>query len=1202
MADSAELPTAPAASPNDAKQPTATQATAAVDRLPDEIIEQVLRITDPDGFASLIILNRQWRRVSQQAHLYAHQLLRCPSYATSHTALPSANDDDLPKLRRLFALEVKRNLLRPFMRPRETTIKLISTSISSSSCPGGEGMQFSASAKGHHLLAYNSSRLHVLDVRGPELEVKREFMLRRRPVSATITDDATTLAVLSTEMQLNLYDLTEKPPRRKHAIILDKNPRAMAISSCASVLAAAYDTGIEVSSLRPDALPTDRREVKCDAVDALAFSYDGTQILGTTLHSSPPTTVVLTAPYYDPGTTAEQDNLSSMWTTSILFPNTTHDCSHAILIQNGTEEEAAWAFTYDQSFETFRAIRIDDLRNGTTYFTGPAPKAASQAKLLPCTLPAATYHGQLVAAGFHRNEVWVYGVPEDLDAVPGNSLSSHDAPAGLGRNDSSRSNLSRHGSGRGTEATGERLPQWKLLCDKLRNNFVAGRKVSELTGLSNVKWVEGFGGSSSKERLVITSRGVSAPRVVTDEEDIDFVDGGRVSIIDLDYGMADGTKREVTIEVGTDHAEELKEEKRDMATEVAIVRRRTVAQNRSGRNALLRAATTAGQSNTLPPLPRHATAEDNDDPLVPRRVGRNPTTIEDAEGESIASVEEMEALDAPYAHASPRSGTTLRRAATAAAVNRRLNPRTADGRRIEYRRADGRGELPHESDADNWVPPPPPYQPDDPGAVPIFLRRPAVAPLPLPARPVTGQGQQSTAPWQTSPHAWPGTFAPNPTEGSRRQSRQRTASDSTTYSRQRPEEIPRPLSTPSLLPDSEDLYGVSPPTSPRLQAAESSPSSQASVVAETGAGAGAQSATPAGETMPRVSDETTNVQPDMAATKSTAARPTSNAEREVPTLNVEIPTSHLSVVAPPEPQIHQRSLSNAQTWPRAPQTLAASAEEQPVHVRRLSNAQTWPLAPQQQPDADRRDFSTNSQDMPAMDESANADEASPLPPPPSSAQIERLNKRISRGHPRRLSGGIPTHWSVAGSRRSGSSSAHLQRKPVASPATSFEPSIVNPDEEQPLIISTPKGVSGAFDGPASQVADNETPILAPIPRRPRHNITYDPQTPPDQQIATIFNPPPGIQEYDAPQSQQKPRGLPSWLTSPPSSSSRSSLGLNRRPSRAERSAAKNMQDARKRGWKPKSKKDKNENSPQEPGWTNVQVNNQPKDGKKCIVM
>ena len=201
------------------------------------------------------------------------------------------DDESLPKLRRLFAREVKRNLFEAYLRPKKTTIKLISNSISSSSAPGGEGLQFSPSPLGHHLLAYNSSRIYILDVRQPEIIVKRELKILRRPASTCILDNGSLLAVLSTDMQIDLYDLEQSPPRRKQCLILDNSPRAIALSPCGSVLAAAYESGIEVSSITPGALPTDRRSVKCDGVDSLAFSFDGTQLLGTTTNSQPSNTV-----------------------------------------------------------------------------------------------------------------------------------------------------------------------------------------------------------------------------------------------------------------------------------------------------------------------------------------------------------------------------------------------------------------------------------------------------------------------------------------------------------------------------------------------------------------------------------------------------------------------------------------------------------------------------------------------------------------------------------------------------------------------------------------------------------------------------------------------------------------------------------------------------------------------------------------------
>ncbi|CAI4216470.1 unnamed protein product [Parascedosporium putredinis] len=673
---------------------------------------QIILLADPDSFASLTLVNSKWRRVSQQAHLYAHHLSKCPSYAACHAALSPALVDDaqLPKLRRLFAREIKRNLFQAYLRPSETRIKLISNSISSASCPGGEGLRFSPSPRGHHLLAYNSSRIYVIDVRGPasEICVKREFKILRRPVAACIKDDATLLAVLSMEMQVDIFDLQKSPPKRVQSVLLDHKPRTIALSPCGSVLAAAYEGGIEVSSLSSDAI-TGQRAVKCDAVDSLAFSPDGTQLLGTTTHSPHQNTVILTAPYYDPGSHMAEDNISALWTTSILFPNSSRDCSHAILIQDSENEEASWTFTYDRSFETFRAVRIGDLRNGTTYFTGPLPKSSSSA---PLRWKLAT----------HRPR------------VPG------------------------------TEEA--RLPKWQVLCDNQRNTLISGQKITELEPITHVKWVTGFGGRASQERLVVMARGVNGYQPITEEEDIDFVDGGIISLLDFDCGFENGQRTDITIDVGTDSPEILEEEQRDIDAEVALVRRRTVAQRRGGpRGALQRMATTPipPANPRLPPMPNHPSRggfrsddDDDDDPLQPRRIGVLPSTLPHHnrvafhDDNDVDSIEEQEALDAPYTQANPRSVSTLRRAATAAAMNQRLRDN-----RFEYRRADGRREHPHESDADNWVPPPPPYQKDAIVDLPAFLRHPAIPPgnpsdprihplAPRLAEP-SGRGPESTA-------------------------------------------------------------------------------------------------------------------------------------------------------------------------------------------------------------------------------------------------------------------------------------------------------------------------------------------------------------------------------------------------------------------------------------------------------------------------
>ncbi|UNI14588.1 hypothetical protein JDV02_001203 [Purpureocillium takamizusanense] len=1161
-------------------------------RLPDEIIEQIFLSADPNGFASLLLLNSKWRAVSQRPHLYRHHLALCASFLSSHDDLPAANEQNLPLLRRLFAREVKRSLFDAYLRPCETVIKLVSNSISSSSCPGGEGMQFGASPKGSYLLAYNSSRIYVIDVRGEGIQVKRELRILRRPVSACITDDANLLAVLSTEMQVDLYDLTTRPPRRKHSIILDNSPRTIAISSCGTVLAAAYDGGIEVSSLHKGALATDRRAVKCDAVDALAFSHDGSQILGTTIHSASPSTVVLTAPYYDPGSQLAESNLSAMWTTSILFPNTSRDCSHAILLQDGSHGEAEWTFTYDRSFETFRAVRLDDLRNGTTYFTGPIPKAAAQSKLLPCTLPASTYYGELVSAGFQGSEVWVYGVPGDLDAMP--DVASSESSAGssaLGRHNSVQSSLSRHASTRGQEGDGERVPQWQVLCDKLRNNFVSGRQISEVAGISTVKWVANFASSSCKERLVVAARGVSGPRLVTDEEDIDFVDGGRICLLDFDYGLVNGCKTEITIEVGTDDAEVLEEEKRDMETEVAIVRRRTVAQRRGGRMALLRAATSAGQD--APPPSRHAPQDDDDDdPLVPRTIGKNPSSKQTAassteEGET-ASIEEQEALDAPYAHASPRSGTTLRRAATAAAVNRRLNPRTADGRPIEYRRADGRGEHPHESDADNWVPPPPPYQEDDPVDLPAFLRGPHVAPLP------SSTADVPPAPPSTHPVGGHANMPDSQTLGSdvngahRRHSHHKTTSE-VTSSRLRVEGMSRTRSSPSLRSvhmNPDDIYDVSPPGSPQLPQPGLPDDQQVSRPGSSAAQGLLGPDLPASRAetfhVPSSSVPSTNTSINAP---STSTRTENSSRQSAPVLQLHIPNSPLSGLA------------------------SVSAVE--PQMRRLPNAQTWPHPPRSEDEL--TDLNAGGHPLTAPPNITGHDLATSLPPAPSSGQLASLNKRISQGNPRRLSGVAQAHLMPTDNGDSKGQQGQHQQQQQQYPHNAWtdNSTIQMPEFDRPLIISTPTGVTGAFDPPnrRSSTRQGETQILAPIPRHPRQNNFVNPR--PIQRLEPIYDT--SVQSQQPQATQPKPPGvLPAWLRSGPPSSRASPSIINRRPSRAERSAARNMKDARKKGWTgEKNKKKKNKKGWKDAGtvyevassagWTDVSFPSGPKE-KKCIVM
>ncbi|KAI1202052.1 hypothetical protein F5X97DRAFT_251773 [Nemania serpens] len=1126
---------------------------SAFEKLPDEIIQHILQLTDPDSFASLILLNSRWRRISQQAHLYAHHLSRCRSYATSHPPIPAAkiNAGSLPNLRRLFAREVKRNLFEAYLRPKKTTIKLISNSISSSSAPGGEGMQFSPSPRGHHLLAYNSSRIYVVDVRGPGLAVKRELKILRRPVSTCIVDDGSFLAVLSTDMQVDLYDLNQTPPHRKQSLILDNTPRAIALSPCGQVLAAAYEGGIEVSSLNPGALATERRAVKCDGVDALAFSLDGTQLLGTTTTSTTPTTVILTAPYHDPGGQLANDDISALWTTSILFPNTSRDCSHAVLLQESSSLEAMWTFTYDRSFETFRAVRIDDLRNGTTYFTGPVPTAASLGPLLPSTLPAANYQGELVSAGFQGKQIWVYGVPEDLEAIP---ETHHPAES------STSPTLHRRSSGhsvsssiRTPEANGHRVPQWQILCDKSRNNFVNGRMIAESGGVSNVKWVSGFGESSLQERLIIASKGIVPNRQITEEEGIDFVDGGRITLLDFDYGMENGKEEEIIIEVGTMEPEILEEEHRDMDTEVAIARRRTVAQRRGNRGGVMRAATTINrQAEAL--LRRSIAEEDLEDPLIPRRMMTardGPRSSASDPLDDVSLEEAQEALDAPYTHASPRSGTTLRRAATAAAVNRERNPPPPTAGHVQYRRADGRAEHPHESDADNWVPPPPPYSKEDPVVdLPSFLRH-----TPIPGVSVAGRNARAPSdipPVPPLPSVLPGsrvlpagiTSITNRLElprirTSALKERSRQASESSIVSQETTHDVMQGTEGPATVrpstfaqgqqlhhedADAEDIYGASPIGTPSPEGSASE-----ALLMSTG---------------------TPEHIPSFTNAESFPTQYTSVSSRAMPP-GEGVDSEPIRPYEPVSGTLFSSSMSGP--LPQGEPTGTRGVDPVPM-VRRLQNTSTWPRAPGTLSVVPAPTLAGYPRSAPATHMKNDELIAASLPPTSGSRETMDLQNRRDYNSARNsTSDNIQSSRIAAGGRRdhdygSRRFSVQPQQRPPSPP-------------EQPLIISTPTGVAGAFDVPQPSTAGHARgPVLhAPVPRHPRPIPGNPLNRPTAERLETLtVN---GSRPEARANSEMPGTPLPSsqfFL--------RHHTSVHRRPSRARRGALKNLQDARERGW------------------------------------
>jgi hypothetical protein len=1152
------------------------------------------------------------------------------------------------------------------------------------------------------VLAYSSSRIHVIDVTGPDVTVTRELKILRRPASTTITDDGSLLAVLSTDLQVDLYDLTGEHPKHTKVVSLDHTPRTIALSPTGSVLAAAYDSGVEVSSLDPGCTSTDRRAVKCYAVDSLSFSRDGTQLLGTTIESRNPSTVVLTAPYYDPGGSLPEESVSALWTTSILFPNGSRDCSHAVLLPSSGEEEASWTFTYDRVFETFRAVRIDDLRNGTTYFTGPIADSRSVSKLLPSTLPTASESGDLVASGF-QGAIWLYGVPEDLEALPNLNLRDDANSTQESGVSTPLSQLGRRNSAPSLRSVNRqresisRVPQWQLLCDRLRNTFVEGRKIGSLDRVSAMTWVNARSTSFHGERLVAVAPGVGGQAPSSEDDGMSPVDGGRIAILDFDYSLDDGKKDVVTIEVGNREPEILEEEHRDLDTEVAIVRRRTVAQRRGVRTTVSRSATTVARSarSDVPPMP---TIQDLGDPYssairTPRRQSQQTTATENSETVSID--EESEAFDAPYSHTSPRSGTTLRRAATAAAVNRRFHPR-AGQEHIEYRRADGREEHPHESDADNWVPPPPPYSRDPVPPLPEHIQRSLLA--------EAAAASLHRANTQRAPSLdFPGldsstlsrsrTVASSSTGSSRRErftfNRNRTMSDSTIRSVDRlsfEEDEARPVTSP-VSPDlDDDIYDVSPPGTPQqaprrvapvapvnqiprrpVGAPPGAPVTSSSPVSSNGSPPAPEPDTPAPSMRATISqpispvpqpsrpvDETLNnrmrekevinepqqVSPrsevppssvDVPLPDSSSANPRRQSRnsivRDSIILNKEVPARpdeahHLTELPPSTPivpnqqKIIESQLSESSILPRHRETApVTTSAPQDMHVEPLP---IW-----------RR-----SDTAPAPSGAQNGTTTSPALLMPSADQLARLNSRKGRPSgitdPRRYSGssnhqpnlssgsddirrfsGGPNHEPQlsSSSHNRGASWGSIQNTPPRNITKENTPPRLTP--EQAFRNSQPRAAVAAY-GPSPQRSG---------PAYPPSSNTYS--NTPSRRVSNgnslnrnVNNGSPGLrppmQRLETIHSQSSASGEPSPYFA------QKAIMIGRQPSRAERSAAKNIKDAKKRGWrasmrKEEKKKEKFGDAASSAGWTDVSTQSgmrywdrdaqrKEKSNGKCVVM
>ncbi|KAL4973361.1 hypothetical protein BDW66DRAFT_106027 [Aspergillus desertorum] len=666
-------------------------------RLPRTVIEQILYVADASTFASLALLNRKWRRISDSPLLYGHHLSRCPSFALSQKANDQgpAQTGDLAALKRQFFSEIRRNGFDVFFRPHQTLVKLISTSMSSSTAfPRGEAFRFAFSQNGELILCISSSRIVVLNVASDPPAVKYELKTSRRPLHATILDDGSILAVVSSSHQVNIYSLSLAEAKLIQDLKLNHVPRTLALSPAGSVLAIAYNDMIEVYAIGEGALATERRAVRCAGVDSLSFSSDGVILLGSSDNPSTGSLVSITVPLYgeqEPELPVK-DVQVRMWTTQILFPEMVQDYSYACLVPLHTEGEGSWIMGFDNKLGVFRAVGLTKSSSGTTYFASPKSEDTNieQPPMMPAS---ADCEGELVALGFQGSGVWVYGLPDRLDIAPvvqnaAERQSRHTAQSPSTVVTDARTNLSR---------LQQTINRPKVL--------ITGHKVTDVPGITAARWVRRNHSMGEQRRLAAVAPG-GIDHASFGEEDVPL-DGGRILILDFTCSATNGNVTELTIEIGDAEPVLLREPDSSLDTEIELERRRT----RIHRGSMGRGNRESYPSASLSNRPR------------PRRN----SSYHSASSSEVADGEIPPIPDSPYDNTQPRSQDTLRRAATAAAASRR---RVAhESRRVlQEPSVPAVFQIPHESDADNWVPPPPPYSREADAPLPDYLRRTLLPP------------------------------------------------------------------------------------------------------------------------------------------------------------------------------------------------------------------------------------------------------------------------------------------------------------------------------------------------------------------------------------------------------------------------------------------------------------------------------------------
>ena len=582
--------------------------------------------------------------------------------------------------------------------PSLTLLELVSNTASSSALP--DSFDFNVSRRGNFVAIYSSSNIWLVKtVQLPRLWA-RTLQVKRKPVAIDVTEDGFLLAVLSRPEQVDVYEIHgdgSNQIKKRRTIMLVHEASSVVISPDGRILITGNKFGIEVMAIGSDAPETARRTLSGPAGDALEFSDDGRTLLITGYARKSDGSALFVLPgLYDGPLTEEGEPIpqppETAWTGSVLFPETARIARQATLLPDADTGTFNELFAFNAEEDSWGIYDIACQRFTQRKMFLPDHQRWTRSEFVDDAMPAVSPNADLAAVALRMagtTNIWIYEVP-GWEYKPSEKAKFLD-------------------------------PIQPCFCIPIPNDGD-----DTLQEICVLRWVKL---DSNVQRLMAVGNSSTVPDQ-TDVPGVPLGSKGVLIILDFDKRRTPGsptpspTKQEYDLDPLCP-GELLPEGSIDFEREVELVRTRTRVQRQAQDRNNARRHSRVGST----PVTRARTT-------APRPI---PIAEPVPDEEELTAEEAQAAFEVPYDNQQPRSQMSLARAATVAAVSpaNRRHLRALPFRPLEYRRADGHRELPHESDADNWVPPPPAYTATAEASASVSLSHPNAPPVP-------GRRQSST--------------------------------------------------------------------------------------------------------------------------------------------------------------------------------------------------------------------------------------------------------------------------------------------------------------------------------------------------------------------------------------------------------------------------------------------------------------------------